>query len=287
MEISKENSWRLLQLRVFEKHITEAVVFFRLHGIEPILIKGWVTAQTYPDPAQRGYTDIDLIIAPDKYDDAVDLIEGYHGKMPLDLHKGAKFLDTLAYENLFNNSKTVMCGGLEIRILSAEDHLRILCVHWLIGGAEKNRLWDIYYAVENRPPDFDWDKCLNAVNDTRRKWIICAIGLAQKYLGLSLENTPLAGKTVDIPEWIIKAVEKEWRSEIRLVSLEHCLRDGKILWQQIKKRLPPNPIQATIDMEGEFDNRPRIIYQVGNVFQRLGPAIRRIVNKVSFVSKNQ
>jgi hypothetical protein len=156
-----------------------------------------------------------------------------------------------------------------------------LCIHWLNdGGAVKERLWDIYYAVENRTPDFDWDRCLKTVDQKRRKWIVCAIGLAHLYLGLDLKNTPIAAEAEQIPGWIIKTVDKEWADEIRLKSLVISLSNRKEFFQQIKKRFPPNPIQATIDVEGEFNNYPRIFYQVADIFIRIKPSLQRLANRI-------
>ena len=282
-----DNRWQLLQARVFEKRINEAVAFLRLHKIEPILIKGWAAAKNYPDSSERGYTDIDLIVAPHDYNIAQKHLQAYRDGYLIDLHKAAKSLDTLSYEDLYKNSKIVICGDSEIRVLSAEDHLRVLCVHWLIsGGTRKDRLWDIYYAVENRPKTFDWDKCLNVVSQTRQKWIVSVIGLTRKYLNLNLDDTPIAGRAADIPVWLIRAVEKEWASDTVIMSLEYCLGDRKRLWQQIKKRIPPNPIQATIEAEGEFDDGTRIFYQIRNAFQRLEPSIKRIAAKITNKTKS-
>jgi len=270
-----------LTYKVHEHYLEKAWMRFENAGFKPILIKGWAAAQFYTDPIKRRYNDIDLIIEPDKYDEAMEFLASFNENTAIDLHKGARQLDSLSYESLYVNSQTIKCGKTEVRVLRPEDHLRVLCVHWLAdGGAYKIRLWDIYYAVKNRPADFDWERCLNKISSTRRKWIVCTIGLACKYLGLNVEDTPIADEVKDIPQWLIKTVEKEWKSDVNLEPLHYFLHDKKNLFRQIKKRIPPNPIQATIDMEGEFDNRPRIFYQIGDIFFRLAPSVKRIAKSL-------
>jgi len=270
-----------LTYKVHEHYLEKAWMRFENAGFKPILIKGWAAAQFYTDPIKRRYNDIDLIIEPDKYDEAMEFLASFNENTAIDLHKGARQLDSLSYESLYANSQTIKCGKTEVRVLRPEDHLRVLCVHWLAdGGAYKIRLWDIYYAVKNRPADFDWERCLNKISSTRRKWIVCTIGLACKYLGLNVEDTPIADEVKDIPQWLIKTVEKEWKSDVKLMPLHYFLHDKKKLLRQIKKRIPPNPIQATIDMEGEFDNRPRIFYQIGDILFRLTPSIKRIAKSL-------
>jgi hypothetical protein len=280
-ELSVENvplRLKILNYKVHEYYLQEAWRRFENAGFKPLLIKGWAAAQSYPEPNERRFNDADFIIAPREYREAVEFLKSYEGRYSIDLHYGARHLDNLSYENLYARSKSLKCGETTIRVLCPEDHLRVLCVHWLIdGGAKREKLWDIFYAVDNRPSDFDWDRCLNAAGPTRKKWIACTIGLAHKYLDLNLEDTPLAKDATSIPRWLIKAVEKEWRSDVELRSLHYLLGDKKELWRQIKKRIPPNPIQATVDMEGEFDNNPRILYQIGDIYLRFKNSLKRFL----------
>lgn len=279
--MSEENQkkWNLLQRKVFEKRIVESFEIFRRSNIEPILIKGWAAARNYPNPDSRIYTDIDLAVAEKDFERAAQLAKSEN--IFADLHRELRHLDTLDWESLCTGTKLVKIGNTDIRILRAEDHLRVLCVHWLNdGGAHRERLWDIYYAVANRPADFDWDRCLRVVSRKRRRWIFCAIGLAEKYLGLDTADTPAAGEAENIPAWLIKTVEKEWRSKVKLKPLEACLRDKKELYEQLKIRIPPNPIQSTIEMEGEFDGGRRMEYQIAAAALRFKPLIKKIFRSV-------
>jgi hypothetical protein len=267
--------WQSLQLRVFEFHIEEIFELFYRHQIDPIMIKGWAAARYYPFPERRFTSDIDLAVSTKDFPRATEIIRGY--PFNVDLHRELRHLDILGWDDLFENSELIDLGKTKVRVLRREDHLRVLCVHWLNdGGVDKKKLWDIYYALENRPNDFNWQRFLDSVGEKRRKWFLCVVGLTQKYLGLSLKNSPVDDAASALPEWLIRTVEKEWQSEVRLTPLQRSLQDKKAFWRQIKKRIPPNPIQATVELEGEFDDTPRFYYQFVNVFTRLMPAIKRI-----------
>ncbi len=272
--------WNKLQNRLAEVNITNAFVKLRIAQIEPILIKGWAISRLYPENHFRAFVDVDLCVNPLQYQKAKDILESNAIEFrSVDLHEGFRHLDTVPWKNLYDNSKLVKIEETFIRILRPEDHLRLICTHWLNdGGANKERLWDIFYAVENRPNDFDWNRCLNIAGKKRRKWIICALGIAHKYLGLDLRDTPIAEESKDIPEWVINAVEQEWESKIKLKPLRNCLQNKKELFEQIKKRFPPNPIQATIELEGEFDNTPRIFYQIGDIFYRMPLSLKNVIS---------
>lgn len=279
-ELSREESvrrFKIIQYKVREQQIEQIWSAFEEAGFQPILIKGWAAAQFYTNPYEREFVDIDLIVSPERFAEAVEYTKKLQPKLAVDLHNGPRHLDSLKFEEIFSNSVFVKCGNTYLRVPCPEDHLRILCIHWLTdGGANKEKLRDIYYLVSNRSKDFDWNRLLNSVNPRRRRWIESTVGMAQKYLNLDLKNTPLADASEKVPRWVIKAVELEWSSDVRLEPLNLYLRDKKMLWKQIKKRLPPNPVQATVLQEGDFDKYPRIWYQLKNIFSRLILSMKRI-----------
>ncbi len=98
-----------------------------------------------------------------------------------------------------------------------------------------------------------------------------------------IDDTPVAAEK-ELPGWLIRAIEKEWRDPVRLKPIETHLRERKLFWQQLRKRFPPNPVQATIEMEGDFDRLPRILYQTGDMFFRILPSLKRF--RTLFGSRN-
>jgi hypothetical protein len=271
--------WLILQRGLAEYRIKEIFKVFREHNIEPILIKGWAAGLKYPLPWERFFSDIDIAVKPSDYQAALKI--AFENNTSVDLHEGLRHLDTLEWADLYENSRLVLIDDARIRILREEDHLRVLSVHWLNdGGAFKEKLLDIYFAVKNRPSDFDWKRCLESVGERRKRWIICTIGLAHRYYGLEIDDLPFAFEARRIPVWLTAALEKEWKSGVRLLPLNDCLGDRKMLWRQIKKRIPPNPIEAMVELEGEIDGRRRLFYQFGSIGKRLLPSVKRVFNAI-------
>lgn len=277
--ITDDIRWNLLQRKATEIRVQRAFSLFRKHSIEPILIKGFAAAQFYPELKLRDSVDIDLAVSADDFEAATDIsVSAEANGLAIDLHRELRHLDTAGWEDLYQNSRQLhLSDEGSIRVLRPEDHLRVLCVHWLNdGGSNKERLWDIYYGLENRPADFDWDRFLNTVDSQRQRWLLCAIGLASRYLGLDLTDTPVSNAARDLPQWLIRTVEREWASETRYMPLHVSLGDPKLLVSQVLKRMRPNPIWATVDMEGSFDAKTRVFYQLGSIFKRIVPSYRRV-----------
>ena len=250
---------------------------FTAAGFRLLVIKGWAAAeQFYPQPFQREFVDLDIMVEPGEFERAVGFSKDLRSSLPIDLHKGPRHLDVLEFEELYSCGVTLNCNSTEIKVPRPEDHLRILCNHWLTdGGANRDKLRDIYYAVSGRSNEFEWDRFLNSGNFRRRRWLECAVGLCAKYSDLDISDTPIPCADRRIPGWVIKSVEDEWKSDIKLQPLNFYSKDKKLLWEQLKKRMPPNAVQATILEEGDFDHYPRIWYQFKNIFSRLAASLKK------------
>ena len=279
MVTCETEKWNILQAKAHEERITLVFDEFRSHHIEPILIKGWAAARNYPLNAFRRSGDIDLAVAPNDFASASELISDPTLRTHLiDLHKGLRQLDSVDWDDLFANSILAGLNGSNIRVLRPEDHLRVLCVHWLTdGGAYKDKLWDIFYAVENRPDGFDWNRCLDVVDANRSGWVICAIAIAHRYLGLKVDDLPFVVGFTEIPKWITNCIEREWRRE-RLEPVLTSLNDRRLLLRQIMRRVPPNPIRATIEANGDLYGSRRLFYQAQVVARRVGPFTSDVVS---------
>ncbi|QYO67344.1 nucleotidyltransferase family protein [Leptolyngbya sp. 7M] len=270
--------WNLLMAKRMEHRIASIADELHSHNVEFIMFKGWGAARSYPADSPRTYADIDIAVGSNDFEKVEEICKGAKSSLNgIDLHSEFRHLDTLPWKQHLSRAITVEIENVRVKVPCPEDHLRIIATHWLNdGGENKERLWDIYYAVANRPADFDWSKCLDVVSDTRRGWVICAIGLAHKYLGLDISDLPFRDEASKIPKWITATLEREWPRGERLQPLQTCLGDPKLFIRQLRKRIPPNPIQATIEMEASIDDCPRGLIQLRNMVHRASPSLGRI-----------
>jgi hypothetical protein len=268
--------WAALQAKVHAARLGTAFREFRKAGIEPILIKGWAAMRHYPADHRRLVGDIDLAVSALDHAHAAETCRRLEiAKLNIDLHKEFRSLDTVPWTEMFGRSQLVELNGEQIRLLSDEDHLRILCSHWLVdGGAYREKLWDIYYAVVNRKSDFDWSICLGSVHPNRREWVITVIAIAHKYLGLKVDGLPFVDKIEAVPTWIYRSIEAEWAREHTLEPILATTHDRRLLAEQITRRMPPNPIRSTIECDGELWGNRRFWYQFRVMARRSGPFIR-------------
>jgi hypothetical protein len=278
-----EQAYRLhaLQSAIHERDLENALNLLRAAAIEPILVKGWTVARLYPDPGLRPYGDLDLCVAPNQYPEAVRALRQETNKAyQVDLHRGFKTLDNHPWGELYARSRLEHLGAVEVRVLGPEDHLRVLCFHFLREGAWRP-LWlcDVAVALETRPPDFDWALFIGG-EDRRRKWFACVIALAGQLLGASMDGIPPDLRTSRMPSWLLPSVLREWR--VRSMSRRHTT-PMSATWRTPLHALKaeslrahwPNPIEATVGVNGPFNEIPRLPFQLGNCAVRTIEFLRR------------
>ena len=264
------------------RSLKQIIPLLRRSGVEPLLVKGWAIARYYPEPGLRPYIDLDLCVAQDQYADAMRVLSLPEADgCNVDLHAGfGKFHDSRADE-IFERSRLASLDDLEVRVLSAEDDLRFLCIHLLRHGAVRP-LWlcDIAILLEQRSGGFDWDRCLSG-SQREVDWISCAIGLAHQLLGVDVERTPVAHRARNLPGWLAPTVLQSWGMPLpTLPQIKALLRQPASLLRSLPREMRrhwPNPIEATMTLEGPFNRLPRLPFQVGHVLSRTAALVAQVL----------
>lgn len=271
-----QQAYRLhtLQSALHDRSLKELVLFLRSSGLDPLLGKGWAIARLYPEPGLRPYGDFDLFVPAEAYGAvAAALRRPGAPSSEVDLHRGAADLDDRGFDDLYGRSQMLGLGDAEVRVFGPEDHLRLLCLHMFRHGAWRP-LWlvDVAVALESRPADFDWDYCLSG--DRRcADWTACAIGLAHQLLGARVSDTPVEGRARNLPRWLVPTVLEQWgRGQLPhgvRRPMSSYLRSPAGVLDALRVRWP-NAIEATVGMHGEFNNLPRLPFQLGECLRRTG-----------------
>lgn len=272
-------AYRLLSLHseLHEQKIEKAFRLLREAGIEVILAKGWAAARRYHDKVLRPYGDIDLCVHPRHYKLAEEILVTSEAQdCWVDLHQHFSEIAERTVDDLFSRSQVVSLRSEQIRILALEDQLALSSIHLLKHGAWRP-LWlcDVGVMIENLPENFDWQTCLG-INPTRASWILCAMRLAKELLGANTERVPAAANTA-LPGWLVDSVLKEWENPTAVnqppmshpVPIVELLKRPSGLMDGLRQRWP-NPILATISVNGRFNDYPRLPYQMANCLSRLG-----------------
>lgn len=271
-----------VQAALHELQIKETVQLLRANGIEPILVKGWSVARLYVEPGLRPYGDIDLCVNPDQYLIAKRLADDLATRdIPVDLHKGFVRFGNQSWDELHSRSRCLEIEGVEIRTLGPEDHLRLLCFHFLREGAWRP-LWlcDVAVATETRSADFDWNLCFGT-DETSRNYVVCTLMLAKRLLQANLAGVPDTVFRKEMPAWLLPAVLNEWR--VRSMYQRHrypltsAWRRPITTLRKIRNHWP-NAIEATISLNVAFDETSRLPLQVGSCFRRTYYSLARVFN---------
>ena len=243
-----------------------AAIFSRLieNKVDPIIVKGWSIARLYPEVAARPVGDIDLYVAPEVCAKAQQIVREipdtpYH----VDFEHLALALSNDTVASVFERSEIHELQGVPVRVLGAEDNLRLLAVHFLQhGGWRPLWLCDVAVALENRPPQFDWKRCLGG-DSVRTNWVESVMMLAHLLLGARIDDTPAARQIAEFPQWPRESILEKWgRLSLEIVGQGYFPPVGSILKpgnfiRAIRHRWD-DPVRATVEAGGRFDNSSRL-----------------------------
>jgi hypothetical protein len=250
------------------------VTRLRSGGIEPVLMKGPAIARLYAERGLRPFDDLDLCVRPDQYHRALALLRGWTSGLTLvDLHRGFPRLYSRSWEDLYAHSQLVTLGGTPVRVLSLEDHLRVLCLHQLKHGTP-SPLWlcDVAVALESRSADFDWDRALGP--DPRRADLVaCTIGLAHQILEVPIDDTPVSGRATRLPAWFLPSVLRQWaRHSTADYHGPHRFAPASLFLvkaPEVLRHWWPSPVAASIHLHAPFNDLPRLPIQTVDAVGRM------------------
>lgn len=252
-------------------HLPLLVNALRDAGIEPILFKGWAIARHYPELALRPMGDVDVFVPAAQIERArAVVIEKHTDAFSVDLHtetqdaQHASHVTGRTLYELYARSEMATLGSTQVRVLSPEDHLHLLCLHFLRhGGWRPLWLCDIAVAIETRPLEFDWARALG--DGRTADWMACVLGAAQQLLGAKIEDTPCAARANQLPRWFIPAILREWDDpdparHFPPDPMQRVWHNPRKLVRALRGRWR-NPVEASAMSDAPFDETPRAWYQ--------------------------
>ena len=260
-----------LQAAVHARNIEHVLGHFNAAGLTPTVFKGWTMARLYARPGLRPYGDIDILVDARDETRARDVIRGLPtqlgGLVDLDMRVLHRFLPDRSFAELAERSSVETVGAASFRLLAAEDHLRLICLHQLDhGGWRPLWLCDVAAFVESLPEGFRWEAVLSGhphLSDA----VVALVGLAEELLGARL---PAATPRAAVPPWFRKAILKAWAGgfqappdsllKLHQLGLRRATAAVRARW--------PDPLTATLHLRAPFRGIPRPILQVAECGRR-------------------
>ncbi|MCI5075214.1 nucleotidyltransferase family protein [Oricola sp.] len=268
-------------------------------GIDALLFKGFAMASRgYASPGLRPAGDIDIAVDENDYADAAHVLGKIcHGTpngldapgkdqallsldspLPallgqIDLHRGIDCYGSAPFAELVERSIAVATeDGSPARTLGDEDHLRLLCLHFLKhGGWKPVWLCDVAAMLETVRDDFLPSLCHEGNPLTRRKIeVVCS--LAVDILGARPRSAAQIFARDPAPEWMRRSVLKQWGRPAglhrsRLAFRKSITRRPGWLLSDIAARWP-DPVSAADWAGGRFDGWGVRLFQIAK-FSRM------------------
>ena len=194
-------------------------------GLTPLVMKGLICRDLYPNPDFRFSADEDLLIMPDQAETYHETLLQYglktdsskesvaseqetsykseDGVLFLEVHRFAFSPDSAAYgeynsffEDAFDRAVTEMHADVNIRTMSPTEHLFYLVCHlfkhFLHGGCGIRQVCDIGLFSRKYNEQIDWPRLMEQLDSvSARDFAVSLFSIAQESLGIDLTGTPI------------------------------------------------------------------------------------------------
>ncbi len=223
LSAQERNLWRTLSLRDAALQIQHTKTFLKIYqalterGFQPLIVKGLLCRQTYPEPDARVSSDEDLYIPRAEYPPfhAALMELGFSGEEPdyQNAHEARYYLREFLVEGhweLFpqeNSALNVLNAlqdgfwqrpqiqdvcGVPMRVLEPTDHMTFLLLHafkhFINSGVGIRQICDV--VQWSKAYEIDWERVQEAMRLARAEHFAAAVfDAGEKYFGM----TPPAG----------------------------------------------------------------------------------------------
>jgi hypothetical protein len=224
--------------------LRDLLIAFNKAMIPVIVLKGaYLAEHVYETPAQRGMSDIDLLVMPGTQVIAQKILHGlgYRGarlhwaepcgedslsnERPFVRHSYAAAVDLhwrlapsgfsprIDEGQCWERSRTVLCSGVSAKVLSPEDFLLHLCFHISYHHefrVDLRALLDLAVFCRHLGHELDWQALVNRAVAWRLDPGLClCLVLAKQMLGAPIPEAPLADLGHRAPSALIEMAIEE------------------------------------------------------------------------------
>ena len=196
----------------------------RQAGVEPLVVKGMICRNLYPQPDQRSSSDEDVLIRPEQFSLCHEVMTAFgmetseqpeqfdrmyeipYGKrgspIYIELHKSLFPKDNDAYselngffEGVHDRAAEERIEGTKILTMAPTDHLFYLICHafkhFLHGGFGIRQVCDIVLFARAYDERIDWNRVLENCERIRAERFAAALfAIGEKYLALPVPRHP-------------------------------------------------------------------------------------------------
>ena len=199
--------------------------FLASKGLTPLVMKGLICRDLYPNPDFRFSADEDLLIMPDQAETYREVLLQYglktdsskesvaseqetsykseDGVLFLEVHRFAFSPDSVAYgeynsffEDAFDRAVTETHAGVGVRTIAPTEHLFYLVCHllkhFLHGGCGIRQVCDIGLFSQKYMDQIDWPRLTEWFDSiSARNFAASLFTIAQESLGIDLTGIPI------------------------------------------------------------------------------------------------